>query len=672
MRFPTLRLYGRLLGFLRPHAVWFAGSVLLMIGFAAFSGFSLALIVPFTEIVLSGKTPEELAARHTHGDRGFPTAVPGIEIPLPSAEPSVSDSTTAAPGQGTDATDGIGRMVNRGLTLRRAAEAKFYSWVLGEDRRETVGRLCFALILVFLIKNLFWYGQSWMVVRVEQSVVRDIRDRVFGHYQSLSLDYFSASNSGTLISRVTNDVDLVRGAIANGISDLVRQSLLLLAYLTTVLIASWQLFLFAILILPPNLWLIDRIGATLRRSSRISQVKMARITSVLAETIGAIRIVKAFRLERERSDRFRRETGDYAKTMVRMTRVGSLATPLTELLGVGVAAAILWYASARTALEGPGAGRFMLFIIGMLSMMQPIKVLSQLNFRIQQGLAAAKRIFSVLDAEPTVAERPDARPIKGFCDAIRFESVGFAYRPGVPVLREIDLTIRRGEVIALVGPSGGGKSTLVDLIPRFHTPTEGRITLDGIDLRDLRLADLRALIGLVTQETILFEGTIRENIAFGRIGATSEEIVAAAEAANGREFIERLPEGYDTWIGERGMLLSGGQRQRLAVARAILKNPEILIFDEATSSLDSESEALVQAAIDNLLRHRTAVVIAHRLSTVRFADRIVVVDGGRIVQEGRHEALLAQGGLYHRLYEMQFREPAERENARRVREQAER
>lgn len=642
MNFSTLRLYGRLLRFLRPHAGLFAGSVFLMVGLAAFSGLSLALIVPFTEIVLSGKNPQELAQRH---GGGIPTGIPGLTIPS-------TDSTSAAvPPPVTDLT-------RRGSSLRRAIETRFYGWLQGRDRRETLGRFCLALFLVFLVKNLFWYGQSYLVVRVEQNVIRDIRHDIFGHLQSLSLDYFSATHSGTLISRVVNDIELVKGAIANGIADLTRQGLLLLVYLGTVLIASWQLFLMAILVLPPNLWIINRIGSTLRRSSRVSQVKMARLTSVLSETLSAIRIVKAFGLEGDRAKRFQLESSDYARTMVKMTRAGSLATPLTEMLGVGVAVAILWFAGSRVSVNGQGAGRFMLFIVGMLSMMQPIKAIAQVNIRIQQGLAGAKRIFEILDTEPTVADRSTAQVVHGLQREIRFEQVSFAYRPGVTVLRAIDLSIHRGEVVALAGPSGGGKSTLVDLIPRFHDPTGGRITLDGVDLRDLRLSGLRGLIGLVTQDTILFEGTVRENIAMGRRGATGADIEAAAAAANAREFIEHLPEGYDTWIGERGALLSGGQRQRLAIARAILRNPEILIFDEATSSLDTESEALVQTAIDNLLRDRTAIVIAHRLSTIRNADRIVVVEDGRIVEVGRHEELLAGAGTYRRLYEMQFRDPS--------------
>ncbi len=672
MKLETLRLYGRLLRFLRPHLGTFISSVVFMTGFAAFSGFTLAMIVPFTEIVLNGRNPSD----RTGEQAGIPTGIPGVVIPLDSTErpgPSsaagdssatAGDSTAAAiPGVQSDSvvsSRADGNALSRGVAgLRRDVERGFYSLIVREDRGATIRRFCLALLLIFLIKNLFWYAQSYLVVKAEQNVIRDIRNHLFGHYQSLSMDYFSHANSGVLISRITNDIELVKGAIANGIADLVRQGLLLAVYLVTVLIASWQLFLFAVLVLPPNLWLIDRIGQTLRRSSRISQVKMGRITAVLGETLGAMRIVKAFGLEGERVRRFERETNDYARTMVRMTRIGSLASPLTEMLGVAVAVGILWFAGARVATEGGSTGRFLLFIVGMLSMMQPIKVLSQVNVRIQQGLAAATRIFEILDTIPSVVEPAEPRRAQAFQREIRMENLSFSYREGVPVLREVNLRIGRGEVIALVGPSGGGKSTLADLIPRFHDPTSGRVTLDGIDLREISLTDLRRLIGFVTQETILFEGTILENIRMGRPDATVAEIEAAAAAANAREFIERFPDGYQTAIGERGRLLSGGQRQRLAIARAILRNPEILVFDEATSSLDTESEAQVQTAIENLLRSRTAVVIAHRLSTVRGADRILVLDQGQIVQEGRHAELMAQPGLYRKLYEMQFRDEPE-------------
>ncbi len=645
-----------MLQFLRPHAALFAGSVVLMCGFAGLSGLSMALIVPFTEIVLGGThaqpAPESSRAPASPGtsDRGAG----------PADRPAGLDDRADRADHLTGLADRPAGLANRGLQLRRAAESRLKNWLQGGDRRNILGRFCLLIFLAFLMKNLFWYGQSYLVVRVEQNVIRDLRDHVFRHLQSLSLDYFSATHSGTLISRVVNDIELTKGAIANGISDLIRQGLLLLVYLATVLLASWQLFLLAILVLPPNLWLIDRIGSRLRQSSRVSQARMARLTAVLGETLGAIRIVKAFGLETNRAERFQQESGNYARTMVRMTRFGSLATPLTEMLGVSVAVAILWIAASRTEVGGPGAGRFMLFIVGMLSMMQPIKALAQVNVRIQQGLAAGGRIFEILDTVPTVADRPGARPASGLRGEIRFESVTFAYRAGSPVLRNIDLSIRRGEVVALVGPSGGGKSTLVDLLCRFHDPTEGRITLDGTDLRDLQIESLRRLLGLVTQDTILFEGTVRENIAAGRPGAGGPEIEAAAATANAREFIERLPDRYETWIGERGSLLSGGQRQRLAIARAVLRDPQILIFDEATSSLDPESEALVQTAIDNLLRNRTAVIVAHRFSTVRHADRIIVLEDGRIVEIGPHEGLLAAAGPYRRLYDSQFREPPDR------------
>lgn len=673
MKFETLHLYGRLLQFLRPHMGGLIGSIVFMSAFAAFSGVTLAMIVPFTQIILSGKVPHSTETSAALEDRPADSATmdggpnnggPSDSVlfeggPNDRATLDRDDSRTS-PRVGSE--DGENDAPKKSLDLesiRDGVQSKFYGWIQGRDAGQTVSRFCVVLFLIFLLKNLFWYAQSYLVVRVEQNVIRDIRNRLFAHYQTLSQDYFSASHSGTLISRVTNDVDLVRGAIANGIADLIRQSLLLLVYLVTVLLASWKFFLVAIVILPPSLFLIARIGQTLRRSSRVSQNKMARLTSVLSESIGGMRIIKAFGLEANRVARFSDETESYAKTMIRMTRIGSLASPLTEILGVLVACVLLWYAGRQIAGNEEASSRFLLFLVGMLAMMQPIKMLSQVNIKIQQGLAAARRIFEVLDAKPTVAETPGARPISTFRDEIRMHGVGFAYRLDVPVLQEIDLTIRKGQVVALVGPSGGGKSTLVDLIPRFYDPTEGSITLDGTDLRDLRLADLRALIGLVTQETILFEGTVGSNIRMGRPDASEADVAAAARAANAHEFIESWPERYDTWIGERGQLLSGGQRQRISIARAILKNPEILIFDEATSALDSESEALVQEAIDRLLENRTAVVIAHRLSTVRHADRIVVIADGRIVETGRHEDLMESVGLYRRLYEMQFQERGE-------------
>lgn len=630
MRWEQIRLYGRLLRFLRPHLATLIAAIVFMTGFAALSGFSIAMIVPFTEIVLSGDTPEELIERHD------------VEGAAHVGE------------DGVDATGDAGASAgSRPLDIRQRIESRFYGALAGADRNTMIGRFCLAIALVFLLKNLFWYAQSFLIVRVEQNVIRDIRNVVFRHYQELSLDYFSATNTGTLISRVTNDIDLVRGAIANGFANLVRQTLLLIVYLVTVLLASWQLFLLAVLVLPPNLWLIDRIGHTLRAASRVSQSRMAGLTAVIDETIGGMRVVKAFGLEQERIRRFSEVTESYARTMIRMTRIGSLASPLTEMLGVMVAVLLLWFVGTRVTMDGATSGRFMLFIVGMLSMMQPIKALSQVNISVQQGLAAARRIFDVLETEPTVREAPDPKPVHGLVDAIRFEHVDFFYRSDAPVLKGIDLEVEKGSVVALVGPSGAGKSTIADLIPRFHDPTGGRITLDGEDLRDLSVADLRRQIGIVTQETILFEGTVLQNIAMGTDGARRDDVEAAARAANAHGFIVEMRDGYDTWIGERGRLLSGGQRQRLSIARALLRNPPILILDEATSALDSESEALVQEAITRLLEERTSVVVAHRLSTVRHADAIVVIQAGQIVERGTHEQLMAESGIYRRLYDAQ-------------------
>jgi subfamily B ATP-binding cassette protein MsbA len=648
-----VRLYGRLLAFLRPQLGVLILSIVMMMGFAALSGVSLALIVPFTEIVLSGDGPRDLIDRHPVAGEEAALESAGEDVALESPGESAGEEPASEAPDGAREPSTVESIASGDLDLRAKVEGQFYRLISGADRRSTVTRFCLVLILVFLVKNLFWYGQSYLIVRVEQNVIRDIRDRLFAHYQSLSLEYFTRHNRGTLISRVTNDVDLVRGAIANGFANLVRQSLLLVVYLITVLLANWQLFLFAVLILPPNLWLIDRIGHTLRASSSVSQVKMAGLTAVLDESIGGMRIVKAFGLEENRIARFQQATRSYASVMIRMTRIGSLASPLTEMLGVVVAAALLWYAGTRVADDGVATGRFLLFIVGMLSMMQPIKALSQVNIKIQQGLAAAGRVFEVLDTADSVFEAPHARPVRDIERELRFEGVSFAYRTDQPVLTDIDLTVPKGSMVALVGPSGAGKSTMTDLVLRFRDPTQGRVTLDGVDLRELRLADLRDLMGLVTQDTILFEGTVAQNIAMGRVSATPAEIEEAARAANAHEFISQLPDGYDAWIGERGGLLSGGQRQRLSIARALIRNPPILILDEATSALDSESEAVVQVAIQRLLQDRTSLVVAHRLFTVRHADLIVVLSEGRMVQRGTHDELMAEGGLYRRLYEMQ-------------------
>ncbi len=638
----ALRTWRRLMGFHRPRALVFAVTILFMALSAAFNGLSLATIVPFTEVVLRG------GAGHAAGGAATdPAGGAAGEREAPGAE-------TGGAAPGAAAGSAAAQRERKLDDLRGRIEATFLRVISGRDRVETLGRFCLVLVLIFLLKNICWYIQSFLSVYIEQTVVRDIRDRVFSSYQSLSLDYFQGTHSGVLVSRITNDADLSRGAVANGLMELLRHVLALATYITLVLIANAQLFLWSILILTPSTLLINQIGQALRRISRVSQERMAAITSVVGETVRGIRIIKAFNVEAHQAQRFMRETAGYCRTLVRMTRIGSLGMPLTEVLAVIVTAMLIYIGGRRIILEQTAPGYFLLFLVAFLSMIHPIKSIHQLNVHIQHGLAAGRRIFEVIDTVPTVREPAAPRPVTGFTRAIELRGVDFAYEPNRPVLRGIDLTIPRGRMAALVGPSGSGKTTLASLLPRFYDPIAGRVTLDGVDLRELSLNDLRAQIGLVTQETVLFQDTIAGNIRLGRLDASDEEVIAAARAANAHDFILSLPDGYETLIGERGLRLSGGERQRITIARAVLKNPPILILDEATSALDTQSERLVQGAIQNLLVGRTAVVIAHRLSTVRRADQIVVMDGGRIVEAGTHEQLLANGGAYYRLHELQF------------------
>ncbi|UCE67880.1 MAG: ABC transporter ATP-binding protein, partial [Candidatus Zixiibacteriota bacterium] len=392
-------------------------------------------------------------------------------------------------------------------------------------------------------------------------------------------------------------------------------------------------------------------------NSAITQEKLASITSVLQETVSGIRVVKAFAMEKFEIGRFKKYTNDFFRTMVRLTRIGSLGIPLTEMLGVAVGVFILWY-SGRQILMGTGltADKFFLFLIAIFSLMQPIKVLSRVNIDIQQGLAAAVRIFKVLDTRPKIMEAPDPIVLQSFEDSIRFENVHFSYNSEGFALQDINIELKKGQVMALAGPSGGGKSTVVDLIPRFYDPVAGQVTIDGRDLKKVSLESLRNLMGIVTQEIILFNDTVYNNVAYGRSDIGEEAVYRVLGAACARDFIEEMPHGIHTMIGDRGVKLSGGQRQRIAVARALLKDPPILIFDEATSSLDTESEMLITQAISNLFSGRTVIIIAHRLSTIRKADIIHVIEDGRIVQTGGHKDLLKKGGLYRKLHDLQYQD----------------
>ncbi len=610
--------YFRLLAHLKPHLRYLIPAMIFMVLFAAMSGFSITMIVPFTKIVFS--QPGEVS--------------------------QLSFQQSENPDQKEE---------NLVVLLPKALKKKFTQAIVGKTHLETLGRFCILVFLIFLVKNLFWYAQSFLIVRVEQGVIMDLRNKIYQHFHLLPLEYFHGQRTGVLISRITNDITLVKGAVANGFAQALRQSFLLLVYLFLVFWASWKLAFIALSLFPFALLIIGKFGQKVKKSSVVTQEKMGAMTSVLQETISGIRVVKAFVMEKFEIKKFMQATKDYFKTMVKLTRIGSLAPPLTEVLGVFAAVLLLWFAG-REILSGQlDPSRFFLFLFAMLSLMQPLRTISHLNVDIQQGLAAAKRIFEVLDTQSKIKSYPDAVKKQSLQKNVTFKDVCFSYDGNKEVLSDISFEVKAGEAVALVGPSGAGKSTLMDLLPRFYDPTRGQIKIDGIDLRRINLGSLRNLMGIVTQETILFNDTVWNNIAYGQKDASEDRVHDAARAANAHDFIMAMPQGYHTMIGDRGVKLSGGEKQRLAIARALFKNPPILIFDEATSSLDSESEALVQEAIDRLMEGRTVFVIAHRLSTIQNVDKIVVLDHGKIVQIGDHESLMKQGGLYKRLYQMQFK-----------------
>ena len=523
---------------------------------------------------------------------------------------------------------------------------------------EAINRVCLLILLAFVFKNVFNYVQNVTMQSVEQRVIRDLRNALYRHVQQLSLAFFHSRRTGVLISRIMNDVTLVRGTVTAASSTLVRDSLMLVVTMSIVLSLSWRLALVSFVVLPPAGWFIVTIGRQLRRHSDVSQERMGDMTTVLQETFSGIRVVKSFGRERYETERFEATNRRHTRAVLRVRRLGALAMPVAEILTTVVVLVVLWVGAREIwGTRHLASNDFVVFFLAMLTMMSPIKNLSSLNPAVQEGLLGAQRVFRMLDTREQMPERPDAVAVASLGTGMRVEGVSFRYRDGPLVLRDVRLEIPPGRVVAVVGPSGAGKSTLADLMLRFYDPVEGRITLDGHDLRDIRTASLRELVGVVPQETILFNDTVRNNIAYGLPETPPERVEAAARAANAHDFIRTLPEGYEALIGERGVKLSGGQRQRLAIARALLRNPPFLILDEATSNLDTESERLVQEALDRLLRERTVMVIAHRLSTIERADHIVVLDCGQVVEEGVHAELLARGGLYRRLYDVQFRTP---------------
>ncbi len=516
--------------------------------------------------------------------------------------------------------------------------------------------VAFGIVAVFLVKGLCDYGGNYLINYVGLAAVTDLRNRVFEKVIKQGAQFFEAHSTGKLMSAIMNDIDKIQVATSHILADLLRQVFIVLGLLVVVMHADWKLGLVSVTVLPFVLVPTARLGRRIRRTTRSAQDNAAELNQVLQEALSGHQVVKAFTAEEYEIGRFRAAAHKLRKANLRYVAQQAVASPLIELLGAITIVALLWYARDQIKAGSMTAGEFTSFVIALLMLYEPVKRLTGIHNIFEQAIGASQKVFEVLERSEEIHDLPGARPMEGFSQAIVFDNVAFHYpgHEGNPVLKGVGLEVRAGEVVALVGQSGAGKTTLVNLVPRFFDVTGGAVRIDGVDVRGMTIESLRRKIGIVAQDTFLFNDTVAANIAYGLPGTDPERIRAAARNALAEEFIEKLPQGYDTVIGERGVKLSGGQRQRLSIARALLRNAPILILDEATSHLDTESELLVQRALANLMTGRTVIVIAHRLSTIRRADQILVLEQGRIVETGRHEDLVRRGGIYQRLHELQF------------------
>ena len=542
------------------------------------------------------------------------------------------------------------------LTLNERLKYIANQLILQDSQLASLRRLCLIIFGVFLFKNIFLYIKNILVSYVQFSLIVRIRNMLYGHIHTLSMSYFNRKKSGELTSIMMNDVNVMQDAFTTTFQKLLVEPLNILFFGTILFIIDWKLSLVALLTLPLAGFLYVSVGVSIRRKSKRIQEKIASIMHILTEVLYSIRVIKAFVTKRYEIQKFEKEGNRYFHLLFRRAKLDNLATPINEIIGVLIGVVLLWYGGMQVIqTETLTSEDFLRFILVLFAMLAPIKTLGTVNITIQNSLAAAERVFNILDSKPDINDKPDAKEIESFSEEIRFDNVSFDYgEESAPVLKNVSFSISKGSVVALVGSSGAGKSTIADLIPRFYDTTSGYVKIDGEDIREIKLESLRRMMGIVSQEIILFNDTVKQNIAYGQEEIKDSNIISAAKAANAMEFIEELPNGFDTIIGERGVKISGGQKQRLSIARAIIKNPSLLILDEATSSLDTESEKLVQEAIEKLMKDRTVLVIAHRLSTVKNADNIIVLEQGKIIEKGNHVELIDKKGKYSELYAVQF------------------
>ena len=544
-------------------------------------------------------------------------------------------------------------------SLKDIAVNNFYYYVtrMIEINGPSLTLLFLGLFLAFmtLLKTSCYFASSAVMIPLRTGVVRDIRIMVYSKVMSLPLGFFSEERKGDIIARMSGDVGEVENSITSSLDMLIKNPILIVMYFGTLIITSWQLTLFTLLVVPGMGWIMGKVGKKLKRQSLEAQAKWSDTMSQLEETLGGLRIIKAFIAEQKMINRFTECSNEFRDATNRVAMRQALAHPMSEFLGTLLIVVVLWFGGSlilgnHSSIDAP---TFIFYMVILYSVINPLKEFSKAGYNIPKGLASMERVDKILKAENKIVEIPNPKPLNGLEEQVEFKDISFSYDGKKEVLQHINLTVPKGKTVALVGQSGSGKSTLVDLLPRYHDVQEGTITIDGVNIKDVRISDLRSLIGNVNQEAILFNDTFFNNIAFGVENATMEQVIEAAKIANAHDFIMEKEDGYHTNIGDRGSKLSGGQRQRISIARAILKNPPILILDEATSALDTESERLVQEALERLMKTRTTIAIAHRLSTIKNADEICVLYEGEIVERGKHEELLAKNGYYKRLNDMQ-------------------